>query len=38
LSAADDYIAESSSQLVRTFFAALQALLPIARTARLVDG
>jgi len=38
LSAADDYIAESSSQLVRTFFAALQALLPVARTARLVDG
>ncbi len=38
LSAADDYIAESSSQLVRTFFATLQALLPVARTARLVDG
>ncbi len=38
LSAADDYIGESSSQLVGTFFAALQALLPIARTARLVDG
>jgi hydroxysqualene dehydroxylase len=38
LSAADDYISQSSSQLVRTFFAALQALLPIARTARLVDG
>jgi hydroxysqualene dehydroxylase len=38
LSAADEYIAESSAQLVRTFFAALQALLPIARTARLLDG
>jgi hydroxysqualene dehydroxylase len=38
LSAADEYISQSSSQLVRTFFAALQALLPIARTARLVDG
>jgi hydroxysqualene dehydroxylase len=38
LSAADEYIAQSSAQLVRTFFAALQALLPIARTARLVDG
>jgi squalene-associated FAD-dependent desaturase len=38
LSAADEYIAASSAQLVRTFFAALQALLPIARTARLVDG
>jgi hydroxysqualene dehydroxylase len=38
LSAADDYINESSAQLVGTFFAALQALLPIARTARLVDG
>jgi squalene-associated FAD-dependent desaturase len=38
LSAADDYIAQSSAQLVRTFFAALQTLLPIARTARLVDG
>jgi squalene-associated FAD-dependent desaturase len=38
LSAADDYIAQSSSQLVGTFFAALQALLPVARTARLVDG
>jgi squalene-associated FAD-dependent desaturase len=38
LSAADDYISQSSSQLVGTFFAALQALLPIARTARLVDG
>jgi squalene-associated FAD-dependent desaturase len=38
LSAADDYIRQSSAQLVRTFFAALQALLPIARTARLVDG
>jgi hydroxysqualene dehydroxylase len=38
LSAADEYIAESSSQLVRTFFASLQALLPVARTARLVDG
>jgi squalene-associated FAD-dependent desaturase len=38
LSAADDYIAQSSSQLVKTFFAALQALLPVARTARLVDA
>jgi hydroxysqualene dehydroxylase len=38
LSAADAYIGQSSAQLVRTFFAALQALLPIARTARLVDG
>jgi squalene-associated FAD-dependent desaturase len=38
LSAADGYIAQSSAQLVRVFFAALQALLPIARTARLVDG
>jgi hydroxysqualene dehydroxylase len=38
LSAADDYIAQSSSQLVGTFFAALQTLLPVARTARLVDG
>jgi monoamine oxidase len=38
LSAADDYIAQSSTQLVGTFFAALQTLLPIARTARLVDG
>ncbi len=38
LSAADDYIRQSSSQLVGTFFAALQALLPIARTARLLDG
>jgi hydroxysqualene dehydroxylase len=38
LSAADDYIAQSSAQLVRTFFAALQTLLPVARTARLVDG
>jgi squalene-associated FAD-dependent desaturase len=38
LSAADDYIAQSSSQLVGTFFAALQALLPVARTARLIDG
>jgi hydroxysqualene dehydroxylase len=38
LSAADDYISQSSGQLVRTFFAALQALLPIARTARLLDG
>ena len=38
LSAADDYIAQSSAQLVGTFFAALQTLLPIARTARLVDG
>jgi hydroxysqualene dehydroxylase len=38
LSAADAYIAESSAQLVRTFFAALQALIPIARTARLLDG
>jgi len=38
LSAADEYIAQSSSQLVGTFFAALQALLPVARTARLVDG
>jgi uncharacterized protein with NAD-binding domain and iron-sulfur cluster len=38
LSAADGYIAQSSAQLVRVFFAALQALLPIARTARLLDG
>jgi hydroxysqualene dehydroxylase len=38
LSAADEYISQSSAQLVRTFFAALQSLLPIARTARLVDG
>jgi squalene-associated FAD-dependent desaturase len=38
LSAADAYIAQSSAQLVGTFFAALQTLLPIARTARLVDG
>ena len=38
LSAADDYISQSSGKLVRTFFAALQALLPIARTARLIDG
>jgi squalene-associated FAD-dependent desaturase len=38
LSAADDYIAQSSAQLVGMFFAALQTLLPIARTARLVDG
>jgi len=38
LSAADPYIAESSAQLVRTFFAALQALIPVARTARLIDG
>lgn len=38
LSAADEYIAVSSAQLVRTFFAALQALLPVARTARLLDG
>jgi len=38
LSAADDYIAQSSAQLVGTFFAALQTLLPIARTAQLVDG
>jgi hydroxysqualene dehydroxylase len=38
LSAADEYIGVSSAQLVRTFFAALQALLPIARTARLLDG
>ena len=38
LSAADEYIAQSSAQLVGTFFAALQTLLPIARTARLVDG
>jgi squalene-associated FAD-dependent desaturase len=38
LSAADDYIGQSSSQLVGMFFAALQTLLPIARTARLVDG
>jgi squalene-associated FAD-dependent desaturase len=38
LSAADDYIAQSSTQLVGSFFAALQTLLPVARTARLVDG
>jgi squalene-associated FAD-dependent desaturase len=38
LSAADHYIAQSSAQLVGMFFAALQTLLPIARTARLVDG
>jgi monoamine oxidase len=38
LSAADDYIAQSSAQLVGVFFAALQTLLPVARTARLVDG
>lgn len=38
LSAADEYIGQSSAQLVRTFFAALQALLPVARTARLVDA
>jgi squalene-associated FAD-dependent desaturase len=38
LSAADAYISESSAQLVKTFFASLQALLPIARTARLIDG
>jgi hypothetical protein len=38
LSAADEYIAQSSAQLVGTFFAALQTLLPVARTARLVDG
>jgi uncharacterized protein with NAD-binding domain and iron-sulfur cluster len=38
LSAADEYIGESSARLVGTFFAALQTLLPIARTARLVDG
>jgi squalene-associated FAD-dependent desaturase len=38
LSAADAYIGQSSAQLVRMFFAALQALLPVARTARLVDG
>jgi squalene-associated FAD-dependent desaturase len=38
LSAADDYISQPSSQLVQTFFAALQALIPIARTARLLDG
>jgi monoamine oxidase len=38
LSAADEYIGQSSAQLVGTFFAALQTLLPVARTARLVDG
>jgi squalene-associated FAD-dependent desaturase len=38
LSAADDYIGQSSAQLIGTFFAALQTLLPVARTARLVDG
>jgi squalene-associated FAD-dependent desaturase len=38
LSAADEYISQSSAQLVGAFFASLQALLPIARTARLVDG
>jgi squalene-associated FAD-dependent desaturase len=38
LSAADEYISQSSAQLVRAFFASLQALLPVARTARLVDG
>jgi hydroxysqualene dehydroxylase len=38
LSAADDYIGESSARLVGTFFAALQTLLPVARTARLIDG
>ena len=38
LSAADDYIGQSSAQLVGMFFAALQTLLPMARTARLVDG
>jgi hydroxysqualene dehydroxylase len=38
LSAADDYIAQSSAQLVGVFFAALQTLLPVARTARLIDG
>jgi squalene-associated FAD-dependent desaturase len=38
LSAADEYIAQSSARLVGTFFAALQTLLPVARTARLLDG
>ena len=38
LSAADEYIAQSSTRLVGTFFAALQTLLPVARTARLLDG
>jgi squalene-associated FAD-dependent desaturase len=38
LSAADEYISESSAHLVGVFFAALQTLLPVARTARLVDG
>jgi squalene-associated FAD-dependent desaturase len=38
LSAADEYIGQSSAQLVGAFFAALQTLLPVARTARLVDG
>jgi hydroxysqualene dehydroxylase len=38
LSAADEYIGQSSARLVGSFFAALQTLLPVARTARLVDG
>ncbi|HWF14739.1 MAG TPA: hydroxysqualene dehydroxylase HpnE [Acidimicrobiales bacterium] len=38
LSAADAYMAQPSEQLVRTFFAALQSLYPLARPARLLDG
>jgi squalene-associated FAD-dependent desaturase len=38
LSAADAYIAQSSAQLIRTFFTALGDLHPTARTARLLDG
>jgi squalene-associated FAD-dependent desaturase len=38
LSAADAYVAQSSAQLIRTFFTALGDLHPTARTARLLDG
>jgi squalene-associated FAD-dependent desaturase len=38
LSAADDYIARGSSELVTTFFAALGELFPAARNARLLDA
>ena len=38
LSAADDYIATGSTELVATFFQALGELFPAARQARLVDA
>jgi squalene-associated FAD-dependent desaturase len=38
LSAADSFIAQPSTELIRTFFTALGDLHPTARTARLLDG